>query len=59
MKCRSGKHEWTDFEDAVRCCNGYHRELRTGTLGDKVYFRFVWVLDTPKEEEVPVRVIRK
>jgi len=23
LKCRSGKHEWTDEDRASRCCNGW------------------------------------
>jgi hypothetical protein len=25
--CRSGRHTWTDSEDAKRCCNGWRRQL--------------------------------
>ncbi len=25
--CKSGKHYWTDLEDAQKCCNGYVRRL--------------------------------
>lgn len=30
MRCTSGRHEWTDEVDALKCCNGFHRELRIG-----------------------------
>ena len=60
MKCRSGQHEWTRPEDAAKCCNGYHRELRiwpdmpsrqeqldgaTGIPGLEVQAWNVWVKD--------------
>lgn len=26
--CKSGRHAWTQPEDADKCCNGWRRELR-------------------------------
>ena len=43
MKCASGKHEWTDPDDAAKCCNGYHRETRVGSLDGRLWFAHVWV----------------
>lgn len=30
VKCKSGKHWWTQREDAAKCCNGYVRILVIG-----------------------------
>ena len=30
--CQSGRHAWLSDADAMRCCNGYRRELRMDTL---------------------------
>jgi hypothetical protein len=27
MRCKSGRHEWSDKEDAAKCCNGFVRIL--------------------------------
>ena len=34
--CKSGLHIWTSENDATKCCNGWHRELRLArtTLGE-------------------------
>lgn len=43
MRCQTDRHEWTDPEDARKCCNGYHRELRVGTFDGRPWFAHVWV----------------
>lgn len=30
--CKTGRHTWTNEENAAKCCNGWHRELRVATL---------------------------
>ena len=30
--CKSGRQTWTSQEDADKCCNGWHRELRVAQL---------------------------
>jgi len=43
MKCRSGKHEWTDPEDAARCCDPrWRRDLRVGVDHVGPWFAHVW-----------------
>jgi hypothetical protein len=32
MKCKSGRHEWINPEDAAKCCNGYRRVLEIGNV---------------------------
>lgn len=29
-KCASGRHYWTNPDDAAKCCNGYERQLLLG-----------------------------
>lgn len=34
MRCTSGRHEWTNPEDAEKCCEGFKRVLVIGdTIG--------------------------
>lgn len=64
--CKSGRHTWTAKEDADKCCNGWHRELRvaTVTLGETLppdaqrvrhesgaAVGYVWVRDAGEEAE--------
>lgn len=59
MYCKSGKHYWLNPDDARKCCNGYHRELRVGNVDDcdrivtlpiiGVSYGYCWIPD--KEEE--------
>lgn len=30
--CKTGRHLWTNDEDARRCCNGYRRVLEIGNV---------------------------
>ena len=36
MLCSSGRHEWSNAENAAKCCNGWHRRLLVAqlTLGE-------------------------
>ena len=54
--CASGRHHWCDPLAAVRCCNGWHTELRlhagevapeewTGAVRNAIGAYTVWVRD--------------
>jgi hypothetical protein len=51
--CGRGRHAWLSEEDAAKCCNGWHRELRVGdtrgcdrvAVHDGVLYGYVWVRD--------------
>jgi hypothetical protein len=32
--CASGRHTWTDPDDAARCCNGWRRQLVVAGPGE-------------------------
>lgn len=62
MRCKSGRHEWTDERDAAKCCNGWRRVLaigpqllpedrRAGILPGPSLYGYQWVLaseDAPR-----------
>jgi hypothetical protein len=54
LKCQSGKHEWTNPEDAAKCCNGWHRELRVGfsTNNGVAWYAHTWAPDQPEAIDV-------
>jgi len=45
LRCRTGRHVWTDPQDAARCCDpAYARILRVGGGGGRpLWFAHVWV----------------
>lgn len=43
MRCRSGRHEWTDPADATKCCDpAWERRLWVGGLRDRPAYGHYW-----------------
>lgn len=54
--CKSSHHWWTTKEDADKCCNGWHRELRVvADDQDRLHYSHVWV----KDDDLPSMDLRK
>ena len=60
--CKSGKHRWTNQDDAEKCCNGYRRVLVIGGGTNQqpaggVMCGRRWVPNSPPTS--PVRLVPK
>jgi hypothetical protein len=56
MKCVSGKHEWTDPDDAAKCCRpDWQRCVQVGMVDGIPWFSHYWraVDPDPKAERKP------